>query len=220
MKKKLLNIAGLTLIVLGFYAIYICISYGWEHDHLTQYQVLKIKWPYYLLSLFSFFSSYALVIIAEKVKKKKLEEVIPQEKDIQDFKVTDSEDEANFAEKLIDKHYSYYTIPGNSKGRITHIFSEKTHSLEHAYDYGVRYHVSNSSEMDKRKTCENFLSSIVKWHSANYGIEFPIIKDVILNSAAPDMLEALKSIENDDNHIPKAIWEMRNKAIAKAENHK
>jgi len=38
-----------------------------------------------------------------------------------------------------------------------------------------------------------------------------------LISAAPDMLEVLKSLENDDNSIPDAIWEMRNKAIAKAE---
>jgi hypothetical protein len=39
-----------------------------------------------------------------------------------------------------------------------------------------------------------------------------------LISAAPDLLEALMSIENDDNNIPKAIWDMRNKAIAKALN--
>lgn len=35
--------------------------------------------------------------------------------------------------------------------------------------------------------------------------------------AAPDMLEALKSIENDDERIPKTIWKLRNAAIAKAE---
>jgi hypothetical protein len=37
-----------------------------------------------------------------------------------------------------------------------------------------------------------------------------------LISAAPDLLHALMSIENDDNSIPKKIWDMRNKAIAKA----
>ena len=37
-----------------------------------------------------------------------------------------------------------------------------------------------------------------------------------LIASAPDLLEALISIENDDNSIPKAIWDMRNKAIEKA----
>ena len=38
-----------------------------------------------------------------------------------------------------------------------------------------------------------------------------------LIAAAPELLEALKSIENDDGRIPKAIWDLRNAAIAKAE---
>lgn len=38
-----------------------------------------------------------------------------------------------------------------------------------------------------------------------------------LIAAAPELLEALKNIENDDNRIPKTIWDMRNKAIQKAE---
>lgn len=37
-----------------------------------------------------------------------------------------------------------------------------------------------------------------------------------LISAAPDLYEALASIENDDGRIPPAIWELRNKALAKA----
>ena len=37
-----------------------------------------------------------------------------------------------------------------------------------------------------------------------------------LISAAPDLFEALISIENDDNRIPSTIWEMRNKALNKA----
>ena len=37
-----------------------------------------------------------------------------------------------------------------------------------------------------------------------------------LISAAPDLLEALINIENDDNRIPATIWEMRNKALNKA----
>lgn len=40
--------------------------------------------------------------------------------------------------------------------------------------------------------------------------------DARLLAAAPEMLEALCSIENDDGSIPAAIWEMRCAAIAKA----
>ena len=40
--------------------------------------------------------------------------------------------------------------------------------------------------------------------------------NAVLISAAPDLLEALISIENDDNSIPKAIWDLRNAAIKKA----
>lgn len=39
-----------------------------------------------------------------------------------------------------------------------------------------------------------------------------------LIAASKDLLEALQSIENDDGHIPTAIWELRNKAIKKALN--
>lgn len=35
-------------------------------------------------------------------------------------------------------------------------------------------------------------------------------------NAMPEMLEALKSIENDGGRIPAPIWAMRNAAIAKA----
>ncbi len=41
-------------------------------------------------------------------------------------------------------------------------------------------------------------------------------KDVALISAAPDMLEAWQSLENNDNSIPPAIWEMVQNAIKKA----
>ena len=43
-------------------------------------------------------------------------------------------------------------------------------------------------------------------------------KDVALISAAPDMLEALESLENDNKTIPDTIWEMVQKAISKAKN--
>ncbi|MEO8824096.1 MAG: hypothetical protein ABI366_11040 [Ginsengibacter sp.] len=36
-----------------------------------------------------------------------------------------------------------------------------------------------------------------------------------LIAAAPDLLEALRSIENDDGGIPETIWKMRNDAIYK-----
>ena len=38
-----------------------------------------------------------------------------------------------------------------------------------------------------------------------------------LIAAAPELLEALKNIENDDGHIPSTIWNMCKAAIAKAE---
>lgn len=41
-------------------------------------------------------------------------------------------------------------------------------------------------------------------------------KDINIISAAPELLEFALSIENDNNTIPKAIWDLRNKAINKA----
>ena len=41
-------------------------------------------------------------------------------------------------------------------------------------------------------------------------------KDVALISAAPDMLEALLNLENDDGNIPDTIWDMVQAAIKKA----
>jgi hypothetical protein len=38
-----------------------------------------------------------------------------------------------------------------------------------------------------------------------------------LIAAAPELLEALENIENDDGHIPESIWSMVKEAIAKAE---
>ena len=37
-----------------------------------------------------------------------------------------------------------------------------------------------------------------------------------LIAAAPELLEALLNIENDDNSIPETIWDLRNAAIKKA----
>lgn len=36
-------------------------------------------------------------------------------------------------------------------------------------------------------------------------------------TAAPDMLAALKNIESDDAHMPRAIWDEIQRAIARAE---
>lgn len=38
-----------------------------------------------------------------------------------------------------------------------------------------------------------------------------------LIAAAPELLEAAQNIENDDGHIPPAIWQMLKAAISKAE---
>jgi hypothetical protein len=40
--------------------------------------------------------------------------------------------------------------------------------------------------------------------------------NIKLMAAAPELLEALMSIENDNNTIPDKIWKMRNDAIKKA----
>lgn len=37
-----------------------------------------------------------------------------------------------------------------------------------------------------------------------------------LFAAAPDLLAALQNFENDDGSVPKAIWDLRAEAIAKA----
>ena len=39
---------------------------------------------------------------------------------------------------------------------------------------------------------------------------------VLLLAAAPELLEALENIENDDGSIPETIWKMQNAAITKA----
>ena len=41
-------------------------------------------------------------------------------------------------------------------------------------------------------------------------------KNAQLISASPNMLEALMNLENDNNSIPKPIWDMVQKAIKKA----
>lgn len=52
----------------------------------------------------------------------------------------------------------------------------------------------------------------VLWPTSNNEEEF----NAKLIAAAPELLEALQSIENDDGSIPATIWEMRNEAISKA----
>lgn len=46
------------------------------------------------------------------------------------------------------------------------------------------------------------------------------IKDAYLIVAAPDMLEALQNLENDDNRIPIHAWKRVQDAIKKATNSK
>jgi len=43
--------------------------------------------------------------------------------------------------------------------------------------------------------------------------------NAMLYAAAPDMLAALKNIENDDAHMPSTAWDLIQAAIAKAEGN-
>jgi len=83
--------------------------------------------------------------------------------------------------------------------------------------YGAIRHINKNVEYESFIDEDNS-----EFQAFQHGkIEFPNVRinplDANLIAAAPDMYEALKSIENDDNSIPAAIWEMRNRAIAKAE---
>jgi len=46
--------------------------------------------------------------------------------------------------------------------------------------------------------------------------DFPVQENATLIAAAPELLEALENIENDDGRIPSTLWDLRNRAIAKA----
>lgn len=48
----------------------------------------------------------------------------------------------------------------------------------------------------------------------------PTVAIANLIAAAPDMLEALENIENDDKHMPSTAWEMIQDAIRKAKEGK
>ena len=58
--------------------------------------------------------------------------------------------------------------------------------------------------LDDKRTCYG-VQSIYKKEDAN------------LIAAAPDMYEALRNLENDNNQIPDHAWQMVQDAIAKAE---
>lgn len=75
---------------------------------------------------------------------------------------------------------------------------------------------------DSRHCC--FGWSILSSHRDGYGEYVDVCEvlegtecDAQLIAAAPEMYEALKNIENDDNHMPDSAWRMIQDAIAKAE---
>ncbi len=53
----------------------------------------------------------------------------------------------------------------------------------------------------------------IKMFNANDGMKEV---EYVPADVAQELYEALASIENDDGSIPKAIWDMRNAALAKA----
>ena len=58
------------------------------------------------------------------------------------------------------------------------------------------------------------------WQDGNYGTPTISKADAYLIAAAPDLLEALQNLENDDESIPKHAWDMVQNAIAKATGSK
>ena len=65
--------------------------------------------------------------------------------------------------------------------------------------------------------CQITANSILPESDEEYAKEKEELEaNMRLYAAAPELLEALMSIENDNNSIPESIWEMRNKAIEKA----
>lgn len=72
----------------------------------------------------------------------------------------------------------------------------------------IGVHVSNG--LDSRELC------IGVNHNGTKESVTRATKLARLISAAPELLEALESIENDDGRIPATIWELRNVAIWKA----
>lgn len=75
-----------------------------------------------------------------------------------------------------------------------------------------------SNKIPKRSSYDKKDFEAEKGYYGGYLIaeSIPDKKTLNLMIAAPDLLEALMNIENDDNSIPATIWEMRNQAIKKA----
>ncbi len=59
-------------------------------------------------------------------------------------------------------------------------------------------------------------SDHVEYYGGHLICESVAPRNVSIIAAAPDMYEALISIENDDGSIPATIWALRNEALKKA----
>lgn len=85
-----------------------------------------------------------------------------------------------------------------------------TWKVRHNYHYDAKFSTVYTGKMSRTFAVSggDFVATRIKPDDAR------------LISAAPDLLEALENIENDDGSIPSTIWDMRNAAIAKAKGKK
>ena len=70
---------------------------------------------------------------------------------------------------------------------------------------------------DQGWICGTRFDGPVDYQTNLFAIHSASRPDIKLVLAAPEMLAALKNIENDDEHMPKTAWAMIQAAIAKAE---
>jgi hypothetical protein len=78
--------------------------------------------------------------------------------------------------------------------------------------------VSELTRLGEGRVAANWIAEVDHLNQDDWDGEYSETADAnaYLIAAAPLLLEALESIENDDGRIPASIWALRNEAIRKA----